>query len=185
MRTVPKPQIGAEEALVRIRRIGVCGTDLHAFRGRQPFFSYPRVLGHELSGEIAEITPNARGLAVGERVAIEPYLACGTCRPCRSGRYNCCARLEVLGVHRDGGMQEWLAVPVRLLHASPTLSLEQLALVETLGIGYHAVERGAPAAGEWVVVVGAGPIGLAVMQFALVAGAQVIAVDRLPSRLAF
>ncbi|HZT42771.1 MAG TPA: zinc-binding alcohol dehydrogenase family protein [Chthonomonadaceae bacterium] len=185
VRTVPMPERNAEEALVRVRRIGVCGTDLHAFRGRQPFFSYPRVLGHELSGEIVEIGPNERGLEVGDRVAIEPYVACGTCRPCRTGRYNCCARLEVLGVHRDGGMQEWLCVPVTRLHASRSLSLEQLALIETLGIGYHAVERGGPAEGEWVVVVGAGPIGLAVMQFALVAGAQVIAIDRIPSRLAF
>lgn len=185
VRTVPTPERGADEALVRVRRIGVCGTDLHAFRGRQPFFSYPRVLGHELSGEIVEIGPNTRGLAVGDRVAIEPYVACGTCRPCRTGRYNCCARLEVLGVHRDGGMQEWLSVPIKLLHPSAALSLEQLALIETLGIGYHAVERAAPSAGEWAVVVGAGPIGLAVMQFALVAGAQVIAIDRVASRLAF
>ena len=173
------------EALVRVRRIGVCGTDLHAFRGRQPFFSYPRVLGHELAGEIVEIGADEGGLAVGERVAIEPYLACGECRPCRTGRYNCCARLEVLGVHRDGGMQEWVTVPTRLLHRSETLSLDQLALIETLGIGYHAVERAALAEGEWVVVIGAGPIGLAVLQFALLAGARVIVVDLSPARREF
>src|SRR5438067_817264 len=161
------------EALVRIRRIGVCGTDLHAFQGNQPFFTYPRVLGHELAGEIIEIGANDRGLTVGDRVAIEPYLACDECRACRSGRYNCCARLEVLGVHRDGGMQELLAAPIRLLHRSERLALEQLALVETLGIGFHAVERAALAPGESVLVVGAGPIGLAVSQFALLAGARV------------
>ncbi len=182
---VPNPAMGEGEALVRIRRIGVCGTDLHAYRGRQPFFSYPRVLGHELAGEIVEIGPNDRGLSTGDRVAIEPYLACGSCRPCRAGRYNCCSSLQVMGVHRDGGMQEWLSVPVSLLHGSRTLSLEQLALIETLGIGYHAVERGEVQAGEWVVVVGAGPIGLAVIQFALLAGAQVIAVDVSPSRRDF
>ncbi|MGV3724218.1 MAG: zinc-binding alcohol dehydrogenase family protein [Actinomycetota bacterium] len=182
---VPNPQPSEGEALVRIRRIGVCGTDLHAFKGRQPFFSYPRILGHELGGEIAAVGANDRGLAAGDRVAIEPYLACGGCRSCRSGRYNCCARLEVLGVHRDGGMREWLTVPASLLHRSDRLSLEQLALIETLGIGYHAVERGSVAAGEWVVVVGAGPIGLATMQFALLAGAQVIAVDINPARREF
>src|SRR5207247_9848039 len=90
---VPERQEG--EALVRIRRIGVCGTDLHAFRGRQPFFSYPRVLGHELAGEIVEIGANHRGLAAGDRVAVEPYVACGACRACRMGRYNCCASLQV------------------------------------------------------------------------------------------
>lgn len=181
----PNPRRGEDEALVRIRRIGVCGTDLHAYRGRQPFFSYPRVLGHELAGEIVEIDANPRGLAVGDRVAVEPYLACGLCRPCRTGRTNCCARLQVLGVHCDGGMQEWLSVPVRLLHTSRTLSLEQLALIETLGIGYHAVERAELHPDEWAVVVGAGPIGLAVMQFAVIAGAQVIAVDINTARLEF
>jgi 2-desacetyl-2-hydroxyethyl bacteriochlorophyllide A dehydrogenase len=181
----PTPRPAEGEALVRIQRIGVCGTDLHAFRGRQPFFSYPRILGHELAGEIVEIGANDRGLSAGDRVAIEPYLACGECRPCRTGRYNCCARLEVLGVHRDGGMREWLTVPANLLHRSDTLSLEQLALIETLGIGYHAIERGAPQAGEWVVVIGAGPIGLATMQFAVLAGAQVIAVDVNPARREF
>ena len=173
----PDPARRPEEALVRIQRIGVCGTDLHAFRGRQPFFSYPRVLGHELAGEILEVGPNDRGLSPGDPVAIEPYVACGTCRPCMSGRYNCCANLQVLGVHRDGGMQERLAVPLHLLHRSDKLSLEQLALIETLGIGYHAVQRSGLTPGELAVVVGAGPIGLAVMQFAALAGARVMVLD--------
>lgn len=181
----PAPRAAEGEALVRIRRIGVCGTDLHAFKGRQPFFSYPRILGHELAGEVIEVGPNDRGLSVGDRVAVEPYVACGECRACRAGRYNCCARLEVLGVHRDGGMRELLAVPLPLLHRSERLSLEQLALIETLGIGYHAVERGAVAAGEWVVVIGTGPIGLATIQFAALAGARVVAVDVNPARLEF
>jgi len=182
---VAEPQRQDGEALVRIQRIGVCGTDLHAFRGRQPFFSYPRVLGHELAGEIVEVEANDRGLAAGDRVAIEPYVSCGECRPCRTGRYNCCTRLQVLGVHCDGGMQELLSVPLHLLHRSETLSLEQLALIETLGIGHHAVERAGLAADEWAVVVGAGPIGLATMQFAALAGARVIVVDVSESRRAF
>jgi threonine dehydrogenase-like Zn-dependent dehydrogenase len=181
----PKPVPGEGEALVRIRRIGVCGTDLHAFRGRQPFFSYPRILGHELGAEVVEIGPNPRGIEPGDQVAIEPYVACGGCRPCRAGRYNCCSSLAVLGVHRDGGMREWLSVPAPLLHRSRQLSLEQLALIETLGIGYHAVERGAVTEGEWVVVIGAGPIGLATMQFAVLNGANVIAVDVNPARREF
>jgi threonine dehydrogenase-like Zn-dependent dehydrogenase len=180
-----RPKRGEGEALVRVRRIGVCGTDLHAFRGRQPYFSYPRVLGHELAGEIAEVGPNERGLEAGDRVAIEPYLSCGECRACQGGRYNCCTELAVLGVHRDGGMQEWLAAPLRLLHRSHRLTLEQLALIETLGIGYHAVERGQPAPEEWAVVVGAGPIGLSVVQFALLTGARVIVLDVSPARREF
>lgn len=181
----PATEAGEGEALVRVRRIGVCGTDLHAYRGRQPFFTYPRILGHELGAEIVSVGTNDRGLRPGDRVAVEPYLACGTCRPCRAGRYNCCASLEVLGVHRDGGMRELLAVPVALLHPSERLSLEQLALVETLGIGYHAAERARLEPGEWVVVVGAGPIGLAVTQFALLAGAEVAVVDVNPARRDF
>ena len=184
-REVERPRRGEGEALLRIQRIGVCGTDLHAFRGRQPFFSYPRVLGHELAGEIVEVDENDLGFAVGDQVAVEPYVACGECRPCEAGRYNCCAMLQVLGVHQDGGMQEWLSVPLRLLHRSSRLSLEQLALIETLGIGYHAVERAALQAGEWVVVIGTGPIGLSVIQFAAIAGARVIAVDVNAARLEF
>lgn len=181
----PQPPRREGEALVRIRRIGVCGTDLPAFRGRQPFFSYPRVLGHELAGEVVEIEPDERGIRPGDRVAIEPYVHCGLCRACRAGRTNCCSSLQVLGVHCDGGMQEWVSVPVDLLHPGGDLTLDQLALVETLGIGFHAVERAALLPDEWAVVVGAGPIGLTVMQFARIAGARVVAVDVNEARLEF
>ena len=180
-----EPRAGEGEALVRIHRIGVCGTDLHAFAGRQPFFEYPRVLGHELGVEIVEIAPNDRGLKAGDRCAIEPYLSCGQCHACRLGKTNCCERLRVLGVHTDGGMQPYFAIPVPLLHKSDKLSLDQLALVETLGIGAHAVERSGLRAGETAVVVGAGPIGLAVIQFAIAAGAAVRVLDVSPSRREF
>jgi threonine dehydrogenase-like Zn-dependent dehydrogenase len=156
---VREPEAAPGEALLRIRRIGVCGTDLHAYRGRQPFFSYPRVLGHELGAEIIQVGENSRRLKAGDKVAVEPYLSCGECRACRMGRTNCCTSLQVMGVHCDGGMQELYAVPARLLHKSEKLDLEQLALIETLGIGYHAVERGAVQPGEWVVVVGADRVG--------------------------
>jgi len=176
---------GPGEALVRVHRIGVCGTDLHAFKGRQPFFSYPRILGHELGVEVLAIGADVASVAPGDRCAVEPYLNCGHCVACRRGKPNCCAQLKVMGVHVDGGMRERFVVPAAKLHPSSRLSFDQLALVETLGIGAHAVDRAALAAGETVAVVGAGPIGLAVIQFALAAGARVLAVDLNARRLAF
>jgi 2-desacetyl-2-hydroxyethyl bacteriochlorophyllide A dehydrogenase len=173
-------------ALVRVHRIGVCGTDLHAFRGKQPFFSYPRILGHELGVEVVALAPDVAGeLTPGDRCAVEPYLNCGACVACRAGKTNCCMKLQVLGVHTDGGMREQIVVPAAKLHRSATLSFEQLALVETLGIGAHAVGRAQAHAGEWALVIGAGPIGLTVMQFALLAGARVIALDLELGRLEF
>lgn len=183
--TTPPDAFQDGEALVRVHRVGICGTDLHAYRGRQPFFSYPRILGHELGVEILAIGDNPQGLKVGDKCAVEPYLNCGTCIACRRGRTNCCASLKVLGVHTDGGMREIISVPISKLHHSETLSLEQLALVETLGIGAHAVQRGQIERGEYALVIGAGPIGLGVMQFAKAAGAQVIALDMNEQRLAF
>lgn len=176
---------GPGEALVAVRRIGICGTDLHAFRGRQPFFQYPRVLGHELGVEVLAIGENVVNIAPGERCAVEPYLNCGTCIACRRGKTNCCVRLQVLGVHTDGGMCEKLLLPASKLHSSSGLSLDQLALVETLGIGAHAVERAALKPDEAVLVVGAGPIGLSVMQFAKSAGVRLLAMDVNASRLEF
>src|SRR5512137_2644034 len=132
----PRPADPAPgQALVRIRRVGVCGSDLHAFKGNQPFFTYPRVVGHELGVEIVAVGPNEAGLAVGDRCAVEPYLHCGRCIACRRGKTNCCVSLRVLGVHTDGGMCEFIAVPVGKLHRSRTLSSDQLALVEMLTIG--------------------------------------------------
>lgn len=174
-----------EEAMVRVRRIGVCGTDLHAFAGRQPFFTYPRVLGHELGVEVESVSPGDHGLKAGDRCAVEPYYHCGRCQPCKRGRTNCCESLQVLGVHIDGGMRERLAVPVAKLHKSATLTFDQLALVETLSIGRHAVRRSKLCGGTTVLVVGAGPIGLAVTQFAVAAGATVTVLDRNPIRAAF
>lgn len=179
------PAPGAGEALVRVHRIGICGTDIHAFHGRQPFFSYPRILGHELGVEVIAVGEGVSTPQAGERCAVEPYLNCGTCIACRRGRPNCCVRLEVLGVHIDGGMREYIIVPAQKLHPSSQLSYEQLALVETLGIGAHAVQRAQLAPGEQVLIVGAGPIGLAAMQFARLAGAEIIALDMSESRLAF
>jgi 2-desacetyl-2-hydroxyethyl bacteriochlorophyllide A dehydrogenase len=185
--TPEPPAPGEGEALVRVCRVGICGTDLHAFRGRQPFFSYPRILGHELGVEVVALGSGtaASGLAVGDHCAVEPYLNCGHCLACRRGRTNCCESLRVLGVHMDGGMREWIVVPVAKLHKSTTLPMEQLAIVEMLCIGAHAVSRGAPDAGEQVLVIGAGPIGLATAQFALLAGADVTILEISSQRRAF
>lgn len=173
------------EVLVRVHRVGVCGTDLHAFRGRQPFFNYPRILGHELGVEVLAVGSGVKNVMPGDRCAVEPYLNCGRCIACRRGKSNCCTELKVLGVHVDGGMRERIVVPAAKLHASRVLSYDQLALVETLGIGAHAVERATIEPGENVAVIGTGPIGLAVIQFALAAGGRVIAIDVNATRLAF
>lgn len=164
---------GPGEARVVVERVGICGTDLHAFRGRQPFFSYPRILGHELGVTVTDVGARVTSVAPGDRCAVEPYLNCGTCVACRAEKPNCCTQLRVLGVHVDGGMRESILVPAEKLHRSETLETRQLALVETLGIGAHAVDRAQPAAGEKTLVIGAGPIGLSVLQFATVAGAEV------------
>ena len=178
----PEPRIGW--AIIRIRRIGVCGTDLHAFEGVQPFFNYPRILGHELSGELTDNGGNTE-FEVGETVTVIPYLNCGHCIACQSGKPNCCTRLQVLGIHIDGGMAEWLQVPARLLVHGGGLSLDQLAMIEPLAIGAHGIRRAMVKQNEFVLIVGAGPIGLGLMEFARVAGGNVIAVDINQQRLGF
>jgi 2-desacetyl-2-hydroxyethyl bacteriochlorophyllide A dehydrogenase len=183
--TATSGQPTANEALVQVRRVGICGTDLHAFKGEQPFFTYPRVLGHELGVEIVSVAENREGLRVGDRCAVEPYLNCGFCIACRKGKTNCCASLRVLGVHTDGGLRELMTAPTHKLHKSESLSLDQLALVEPLCIGAHAVARAQIEAGEWVLVVGAGPIGLAVILSAQLSGAQVMVMDVNEERLNF
>jgi 2-desacetyl-2-hydroxyethyl bacteriochlorophyllide A dehydrogenase len=174
----------AGEALVRVHRVGVCGTDIHAFGGKQPFFTYPRILGHELGVEVAAVGENDRGIKKGDRCSVEPYINCQTCIACRRGKPNCCANMKVLGVHLDGGMRDWMIVPVRKLHPAGKLSYEQIALVETLAIGAHAVARAEVQRDETVLVIGAGPIGLSVIQFA-VAKARVVVMDVNETRLAF
>ncbi len=177
----PAPRPG--EALVKVRRCGVCGTDLHALSGRQPFFSYPRRLGHELCVEV--LGAPTGNLAPGALCAVEPYYACGHCPACRGGKPNCCRHLRVLGVHIDGGHAPLLSVPVAKLHPAPGLTPDAIALVEPLAIGAHGVERAELRAGEPVVIVGLGPIGLAAAIFAQAAGADVALVDTSEHRLRF
>lgn len=170
---------------VRVHRIGICGTDLHAFRGRQPYFNYPRIVGHELGVEVIQAGQGVDHLSPGDRCAVEPYLNCGACIACRYGKTNCCTSLQVLGVHVDGGMREAFTVPADKLHRSDKLTFDQLALVEMLGIGAHAVDRASLTPGECVLVIGVGPIGLSVLQFAQVAGAKVIVLELNAHRMAF
>ncbi len=179
-----KPVLTVGNAIIKIKRIGICGTDLHAFEGTQPFFSYPRVLGHELSGELVDFD-DAPGFEVGEAVSFIPYFNCGTCIACRRGKPNCCTHLQVCGVHVHGGMAEYLSVPSYSLLHGEGLSYDELALVEPLAIGAHGVRRANVETDEFVLVVGAGPIGLGTMEFAGIAGGKVIALDINDKRLQF
>ncbi len=171
------PELKQGHAKLKIKKVGVCGTDLHAFAGNQAFFTYPRILGHELAAEVLEISDDASSIQVGDKVVIVPYLSCGKCIACRNGKTNCCVNMQVLGVHTDGGMQETIVVPTSILIPSPELSLEQMAIVEPLAIGQHAIRRAAIQNGETIVVIGCGPIGIGIMKLAQIAGANVIAVD--------
>jgi 2-desacetyl-2-hydroxyethyl bacteriochlorophyllide A dehydrogenase len=179
----PAPVRGEGEVLVRVRRVGLCGTDYHIYAGRQPFLEYPRVIGHELAGEVAE-APEDSKLRVGQVVTINPYLPCGTCVACRRGKPNCCAAIRVLGVHVHGGMCDFVSVPAAAVLPVGDLSLDQAAMVEFLAIGRHAVQRGAVGAGQRVLVVGAGPIGVGVALFARLARAEVLLIDISAARLA-
>jgi 2-desacetyl-2-hydroxyethyl bacteriochlorophyllide A dehydrogenase len=178
----PRPVRQPGEVLLRVKRVGVCGTDMHIFTGRQPYLSYPRVMGHELSG-LVEDADSDSGLVPGDSVFVMPYLSCGKCIACRQGKTNCCVAIQVLGVHRDGAFTEYLSVPSRFVHRAEGVSLDQAAMLEFLAIGAHAVRRCDVQAGERVLVAGAGPIGLAVMLFAKLRGAQVVAIDSRRDRL--
>src|SRR3990167_4695224 len=180
----PVPERGPNDVLLRVKRVGVCGTDLHIFTGKQPYLSYPRVMGHELSG-IVEAAPADSALQSGDTVYVMPYLSCGKCIACRAGKTNCCVSIQVLGVHRDGAFTEYLSVPQQFVHKAEGVSLDQAAMVEFLSIGAHAVRRSGVGQGQRVLVVGAGPIGMAAMIFAQLRGATVMALDGRQDRLDF
>ena len=178
----------SNEVLVRTRRVGICGTDLHAYQGNFPFMDYPRILGHELSVEIVHVGKDAigaRSLKVGDLCAVEPYLNCGQCVPCILGKYNCCTSLNVIGVHSNGGMCEQFTISPDKLHPAVGIDLEKLAVVEMLSIGAHAIRRARPLNGKKVAVLGLGPIGLSVANFAIIAGADLLLADVNEVRLAF
>jgi len=179
----PPPARHEDEALVRPRRIGICGTDYHIFEGKHPFLEYPRVMGHELAVEVVEAPPGS-GFAPGQICVVNPYLSCGKCITCRAGKPNACTRIAVLGVHRDGGMATLLALPHTNLVAAEGLSADECASVEFLAIGAHAVRRANVGKGDRVLVVGAGPIGLGTALFARLSGGAVSLLDLDTGRLA-
>ncbi len=184
--TTPEPdRPRADEALVRVHRVGICGTDYSGFLGKMPFYSYPRIPGHELGVEVLQTGGEVTNVKLGDRCSVEPYMNCGKCFACQRGASNCCESLKVLGVMMDGGMRERFVVPARKLHPSTKLSLDQLALVETLAIGCHAVNRANPQQGEHVLVIGAGPIGLSTLEFVKLTGARSIVLDLNEQRLEF
>jgi 2-desacetyl-2-hydroxyethyl bacteriochlorophyllide A dehydrogenase len=178
----PAPVADDGEALVRIRRVGICGTDYHILEGVQPYLSYPRVMGHELAVEVVENKSGA-GPAVGDLCTIIPYVSCGRCHACRRGKPNCCQQISVLGVHRDGGMTDLISLPVQNLIPANGLTVDECAIVEFLAIGAHAVRRGGVSAADRALIVGAGPIGLGAALFAALAGAEVTIIDREARRL--
>ncbi|RYE58883.1 MAG: zinc-binding alcohol dehydrogenase family protein [Sphingobacteriales bacterium] len=179
-----KPKLKAGHTLLKIKQIGLCGTDYHAFEGNQPFFNYPRILGHEIAAEIAETTQLSE-FHVGELVTVSPYYYCGECIACRSGKTNCCVAMKVCGVHVDGALTEYLLVPDYAIIKAVGLSADELVLVEPLAIGAHGVSRAKITPGEFVLVIGAGPIGVGTMNFAKIAGANLIAIDINEQRLSF
>ncbi len=182
----PEPvQPGHGEALVRVHSVGICGTDYSGYLGKMAFFSYPRIPGHELGVEVVAVGAGVTNVKPGDRCSVEPYINCQRCYSCRRGHTNCCENHQTLGVHCDGGLRPFFNVPARKLHVSRKLAADQLALVETLAIGCHAVNRANPKPGENLLVLGAGPIGLSVIEFARISGARVIVLDLNEQRLAF
>jgi alcohol dehydrogenase len=180
----PNPP-AAGEVRVRVHRVGICGSDISGYLGKMPFYSYPRIPGHELGVEVLAVGAGVTNVRPGDHCSVEPYMNCQQCSACRRGGGNCCENLAVLGVHTDGGLRPEFNVPARKLHVSTKLTLDQLALVETLAIGCHAVNRGNPQPGEHVLVIGAGPIGLSVIEFVKLSGAVTTVLDLNPQRLDF
>lgn len=178
---IPKP--GKGESLLRVRKIGICGTDIHAFAGNQPFFSYPRVLGHEVAADYVE--GDALGFSPSDKVTVIPYFTEGKDIASRMGKPNCTNDMRVLGVHIDGAMAEYVVVPSHALRKEEGLDYDDLVLVEPLSIGAHGIQRGGIVPGEFVLVIGAGPIGLGIIALANIAGGKVIALDVDNSRLAY
>ena len=184
---LPEPTVpGPGEALVRTHRMGICGTDLSCYLGKFPFFAYPRTPGHELGLEVVAVAADVTNVKPGDKCSLEPYVNDPASPTSLKGSQNCCPSVQVIGVHNNGGLRKGVfAVPARKLHPGNDLSYDQLALVETLAIGYHAVQRGNPKPGETVLVIGAGPIGLACLEFLKLMDVKTVVMDMVQSRLEF
>lgn len=179
------PEPGPGQAVVRSHVMGICGTDVSCYLGKFPFFDYPRIPGHELGVEVLAAGPGVERVTVGDRCSVEPYIHCGDCHACHRGATNCCAHLKVVGVMMNGGLCDQFLIQADKLHRSDQLSFQQLSLVETLAIGYHAKQRGQPQKDDHVLIIGAGPIGLATLEFTRLTGAEVTVMDLSEERLKF
>ncbi|MFF2857663.1 zinc-binding alcohol dehydrogenase family protein [Peribacillus sp. NPDC058002] len=184
---VEKPRISnSTDVLVKVKRVGICGSDMHIYHGTNPLATLPRVVGHEVAGEVVEIGQDVAGIKVGDHVVIEPISYCGECYACRKGRQNVCEKLSVFGVHEDGGMREWFVLPEKQLHVvDPALAWEEIVLAEPYTIGAQAVWRGEVEEGETVLIQGAGPIGICILKMAKLQGASVMITDLSDERLEF
>lgn len=183
---LPEPSApGPGQVLLKTHCVGICGTDIGGYLGKFPFFTYPKVIGHELGVEVLAVGANVTHLRVGDRCSVEPYMNCGHCFACRRGQSNCCQSNQTLGVMTDGGLCERFLLRADKVHPTDSLGYDALALVETLAIGCHAVDRSECDGGDYCLVIGAGPIGLAVIEFARLTGANIIVMDRVAERLEF
>ena len=195
IREVERPAPAPGQALVQVEAVGVCGSDLHAYEGSQPFFQYPEIGGHEAVGRVVEIAPDEtpdipgrdqpRPPEVGARVVLDPSMPCGACYPCSRGRYNCCENMRVLGVHAPGAFAEYYVAPAGCLHGiSEGVSADAAVMVEPLSIGMQATNRAQVEGGETVLIIGAGTIGLSVLLVCVARGGRVAMSDLSPGRLA-
>lgn len=184
---IEKPQIvHTTDVLVKVKRVGICGSDMHIYHGTNPLATLPRVIGHEVAGEVVEVGEDVKGIKVGDHVVVEPIRYCGECYACRKGRPNVCEKLSVFGVHEDGGMREWFVLPEKQLHVvDSSLPWEEVVLAEPYTIGAQAIWRGGVEEGETVLIQGAGPIGICVLKLAKLMGATVMITDLNEERLAF
>ncbi|MCC8026989.1 MAG: zinc-binding alcohol dehydrogenase family protein [Clostridium sp.] len=182
-----KPVPGEGQALIKVKAAGICGSDIGAFRGTNPLVSFPRIIGHEIVGEVLSVPENnERGITVGDHVIVDPYLYCGTCYPCSIGRTNCCTDLKVLGVHVEGGMSDYMVHPANMLWKLPEdMPWDIAPMAEPLTIALHGIHRGHLSRGEHVAIIGAGPIGLLAAMSAISYGAKPIVIDVVNERLQF
>ena len=182
-----KPRIlNSTDVLVKVKRVGICGSDMHIYHGTNPLATLPRVVGHEVAGEVMEIGQGVSGIKVGDHVVIEPISYCGKCYACRKGRQNVCEKLSVFGVHEDGGLREWFVLPEKQLHVvDSALAWDEIVLAEPYTIGAQAVWRGEVEEGETVLIQGAGPIGICILKMAKLQGASVMITDLSEERLEF
>lgn len=181
-----KPRPAPTEVLVAVRATGICAGDLYIYQGKNPYAPYPIIGGHEICGTITELGSTAQGLEVGQLVVVEPFIGCGRCYPCRIGKSNCCAQLKIIGVHSHGGFADYVVAPAANIHQVPEgLSPLWASFAEPIAIGVQACRRGEVRSGEFVLILGAGPIGLALVEVALSRGARPVVTDLLESRLEF